>query len=534
MELRPYQEQAKQAIHREWSEGKQRTLLVLPTGCGKTIVFAKLIEDLVRRGERVLILAHRGELLDQAADKIAAATGLGCGVEKAELSCKDELFRVVVGSVQTLMREKRLLSFPRDYFHTLIVDEAHHCLADSYRRVIDHFGGSKLLGVTATPDRGDMRELGEVFNSLAFEYSLPRAIRDGYLVPIKALTIPLQLDISGVGQSAGDYQASALGAALDPYLEQIADVMLEHCRDCKSVVFLPLIATSQRFCELLKAKGMRAVEVNGESRDRAEILKRFDAWDSGVLCNAMLLTEGWDCPSVDCIVPLRATRIRSLFAQMVGRGTRLHSGKDHLLLLDFLWTTSRLALCRPASLVSTNAEVEAQATEAINAAGGPVDLIEAEEQAEGDCVAERERALAEKLHAMRRRKQKLVDPIQFEMSIGAEDLSAYVPSFGWETDPVSVEQAMALEKSGLLPDSVENAGKAKLVLDTLQKRRDSGLTTAKQIRFLEQKGFEHVGKWEFDAARRLIDRIAGNGWRTPRGINPATYTPDRKAKVCSQ
>lgn len=531
MNLRPYQEAAKAAIHKEWGSGNQRTLLVLPTGTGKTIVFAKLIEDLVRKGERVLILAHRGELLDQAAEKLAAATGLGCGVEKAELSCKDELFRVVVGSVQTLMREKRLTSFPRDYFHTLIVDEAHHCLADSYRRVIDHFGGSKLLGVTATPDRGDMRELGEVFQSLAFEYSLPRAIRDGFLSPIKALTIPLQIDITGVTQSAGDFQAGALGTALDPYLEQIADEMWEHCRDRKSVVFLPLIATSQKFCNLLKDRGFRAAEVNGESPDRAEILAAFDSWDNGVLCNSMLLTEGWDCPSVDCIVPLRATKIRSLFAQMVGRGTRLYPGKDYLLLLDFLWNTTRLDLCRPASLIAQTADVAAKATENINEAGCPVDLIEAEEQAEGDCVADREAALAEKLREMRNRKKKLVDPLQFEMSVGAEDLSGYVPAFGWEAEPVNAKQALALEKAGILPDAIECAGKAEKVLGRIQDRRDAGLTTPKQIRFLEQKGFEHVGRWQFDAARRLIDRIAGNGWRVPPGINPATYTPKEKVAI---
>ena len=136
MELRPYQEEARQAIEKQWEDGVKKTLLVLPTGCGKTIVFAKVTEDQVRRGKRVLILAHRGELLEQAADKIGKATRLGCAVEKADQTCIGSWFRVVVGSVQSLMREKRLSQFPEDYFGTIIIDEAHHCSRnfDQYRK----------------------------------------------------------------------------------------------------------------------------------------------------------------------------------------------------------------------------------------------------------------------------------------------------------------------------------------------------------------------------------------------------------------
>ena len=207
MELRQYQEEARQAVEKQWEDGIQKTLLVLPTGCGKTIVFAKITEDRVRRGDRVLILAHRGELLEQAADKIGKVTRLGCAMEKAEQTCLGSWFRVVVGSVQSLMREKRLGRFPADYFGTIIIDEAHHCISDSYQKVLRHFENAKVLGVTATPDRGDMRNLGEVFDSLAYEYTLPKAIKEGYLSPIKALTLPLKLDLSGVGVQAGDFKS---------------------------------------------------------------------------------------------------------------------------------------------------------------------------------------------------------------------------------------------------------------------------------------------------------------------------------------
>lgn len=524
MELRPYQQQAREAIFEQWDSGVKKTLLVLPTGCGKTIVFAKVTEDCVRHGDRVLILAHRGELLEQAADKIYKSTGLGCAVEKAEESCQGSWFRIVVGSVQTLMREKRLSQFPADYFDTIIVDEAHHCISDSYQKVLQHFTDANVLGVTATPDRGDMRNLGTYFESLAYEYTLPKAIKEGYLSPIKALTLPLKIDMSSVNIQAGDFKVSDIGTALDPYLYGIAEEMKKYCLDKKTVVFLPLVKTSQKFRDILNDNGFYAAEVNGSSEDRAEVLRDFEAGKYNVLCNSMLLTEGWDCPSVDCIVVLRPTKVRSLYCQMVGRGTRLHPGKDHLLLLDFLWHTERHELCHPASLICQDEEVAKQMTLNLEKdAGIAVDIETAEKTAAEDVVAQREEALAKQLEEMKKRKKKLVDPLQFEMSIQAEDLSGYVPAFGWEMGPPSDKQRNTLEKLGILPDEIDNAGKAAKLLDRLEKRREEGLTTPKQIRFLEGRGFSHVGTWQFDTARKLIDRIAANGWRVPADINPREY-----------
>ena len=526
MKLRPYQAEAVKRIEEEWARGVQRTLLVLPTGTGKTICFARVTEDMVRAGDKVLILAHRGELLDQAADKLEKATGLKCSVEKAEQSCLDSWYRVTVGSVQTLMRQSRLERFDPDYFDTIIIDEAHHALSPSYRNIIDYFDGAKLLGVTATPDRGDMKDLGQVFQSLAFEYRLPEAIKSGYLCKIRALTIPLKLDISKVGISAGDYKVGEIGTALDPYLEQIADQMVMHCKNKKTVVFLPLVKTSQKFRDILNERGFNAAEVNGESEDRAEILADFEAGKYNALCNSMLLTEGWDCPSVDCIVVLRPTKVRSLYCQMVGRGTRLSPGKDHLLLLDFLWMTEKHELCRPASIICESADVAEQMTEILEKnAGEDMDIEEAERMASEDVVAQREEALAKELQAMKNRKRKLVDPLQFEMSIQAEDLAGYVPAFGWEMGPATDKQKKALEQAGIYPEEISNAGKAQKILDRLQKRRSEGLTTPKQIRFLESRGFKHVGTWQFSEARQLIDRIAGNGWRLPQGIIPQEYKP---------
>lgn len=526
MELRPYQQEAKESIFEQWENGTKKTLLVLPTGCGKTIVFAKVTEQCVQNGDRVLILAHRGELLEQAADKIGKSTGLGCATEKADESCLGSWYRITVGSVQSMMREKRLSRFPEDYFDTIIIDEAHHCISDSYQRVLQHFPEAKVLGVTATPDRGDMKNLGTVFESLAYEYSLPKAIKEGYLSPIKAVTIPLTMDLTGVGTQGGDFKAGDLGTALDPYLRNIAEEMKKYCADKKTVVFLPLVKTSQKFRDILNDNGFRAAEVNGDSQDRAEILEDFEKDRYNVLCNSMLLTEGWDCPSVDCIVVLRPTKVRSLYCQMVGRGTRLspETGKDHLLLLDFLWHTERHELCHPAHLICESEDVAQKMTENLEKdAGCVMDIEEAEKTAAEDVVAQREEALAKQLDEMKKRKRKLVDPLQFEMSIQAEDLAGYIPAFGWEMAPPSDQQKKTLEKLGILPDAIENAGKAAKILDRLDKRRSAGLTTPKQIRFLESRGFLHVGTWQFDHAKKLIDRIAGNGWRIPADIKPSEY-----------
>ena len=526
MELRKYQQESINSIQEEWNNGRKRTLLVLPTGCGKTVVFTKLAEEMVKQGKRVLILAHRTELLEQASDKLFKITGLKTALEKADSTAIGSWCRVSVGSVQTLQRDKRLNQFPKDYWDVIIVDEAHHILSDGYMKVMKYFDVANVLGVTATPDRSDMRNLGSYFDSLAYEYSLVQAIKEGYLSKIKALTIPLSLDLTNVSMSAGDFKASDVGTALDPYLEQIADEMVKQCADRKTVVFLPLVKTSQKFRDILNAKGFKAAEVNGESKDRAEILEDFEKDRYNVLCNSMLLTEGWDCPSVDCVVVLRPTKVRALYSQMVGRGTRLHPGKEELLLLDFLWHTERHELCRPAHLICETPEVAQKMVENMEEQTGVMlDLEDMEVKATEDVVAQREEALAKQLEEMRKRKRKLVDPLQFEMSIHAEDLSNYVPNFGWEMAPASDKQIKALEKYGIFTDEIGNAGKANLLLDRLNKRQQEGLTTPKQIRLLERYGFKDVGMWPFEEAKNMINRIAANGWRVPTSVRPAEYVP---------
>ena len=523
--LRPYQEEARQAIRAEWTSGHRKTLAVLPTGVGKTVIFGAVAKDSVDEGKRVLILAHRGELLEQASDKLMDAFGIPTVLEKAESSSLGSFVPVAVGSVQSLCQEKRLAQFPHDYYQTIIIDEAHHALSGSYQNVLNHFDNAKVLGMTATPDRGDMKNLGEYFDSRAYEYTMSQAVREGYLCPVKAQMVPLELDISDVGMSNGDFASGEIGNALEPYLDRIAREMLLYCKGRKTVVFLPLIATSQKFCAILRGYGFRAAEVNGNSGDRKQILEDFDAGKYEVLCNSMLLTEGWDSPSVDCVIVLRPTKVRGLYQQMVGRGMRLSPGKKDLLLLDFLWLTERHDLCRPSALISKDDAIARKMDESLKDADGAMDIIEAEEKAERDILAERESALARQLEEMRLRKRRLVDPLQYALSIAAEDLINYVPTFAWELGPASEKQLAFLEKRGIHPETVENMGKAKLLIDRLIRRQQEGLSTPKQIRCLEQRGFRHVGEWSFDDANDMISRLAANNWRIPRGILPQTFRP---------
>lgn len=524
MGLRPYQKEAVDAIEQEWASGKNKTLLVLPTGTGKTICFSEVIRRQHARGGRSLVLAHRQELLDQAADKIKRTTGLDSAVERAESHSAGTLFPVTVGSVQTLSRDARLAEYSPDTFEAIIVDEAHHAMSESYQKVLKYFHAN-VLGVTATPDRGDMKNLGEYFESLAYEYSLPQAIRDGYLSPIKAQTIPLDIDLAGVKMQQGDFSAGDLGSVIEPYLDQIADVIRDKYQDKKTVAFLPLVDTSKKFCRILKEKGVTAWEVNGSSTDREEVLKEFEKAENGVICNAMLLTEGWDCPSVDCVVVLRPTKIRSLYAQMIGRGTRLCEGKSHLLILDFLWHTARHELCKPASLICKKQE-EADMINKMMEAGDEVEISEETlEEAKKSVKADRERALAEMLAEQRKKRAKLVDPLQFEMSILDDDLQEYDPTFAWEMEPPTDKQIAAIEKFGINPTEITTKGYASMLLDRLVKRSQNGYSTPKQIRILERNGFQRVGEWSFSEATKMISRLAMNHWMIPYGVDPRNYLP---------
>ena len=525
MELRPYQIKAVDSILKSWEDGKNKVVLSMATGTGKSNCFSKIIEKRVSNGSKALVLAHREELLTQAADRIKLTTNIDSAMEKASSTAVGSDKQVVVASVQTLSNDKRLAKYPSNYFETIVVDEAHHTLADSYLKILNHFDTAKVLGVTATCDRGDKRSLGEYYENIAYEYGMRQAIKEGYLSPIKAQMIPLELDISDVSLSKGDYALNEVGDALTPYLNQIALEMVKYCQNRKTVVFLPLVKISQDFCELLNLHGLSAVEVNGNSKDREKILQDFHNGEYQVLCNSMLLTEGWDEPSVDCVVILRPTKVRALYQQMVGRGTRLSPGKKDLLLLDFLWMTQKYNLCHPSNLICESDELADKVMEKVTNSSSGIDILDAEKEVERDIILEKEEALKKQLEENKKKKRQSVDPIEYALSIADADLVDYEPVMMWEQAPASQKQLDALEKWGIDVSTVTCAGMASLLLDRLFRRKDMNLATPKQIRTLEKFGFYHVGEWDFANASKMISLIANNSWRLPHWINAETYRP---------
>lgn len=511
MDLRPYQLAAKKGIYCSWEKFK-KTLAVLPTGTGKTIVFSHISKEEVEQGNRVLILAHRDELIRQAADKLQICTGLSAAIEKAEETALNSLYSVTVGSVQTLMRPSRLEQFSRDYYDVIIVDEAHHCLSDSYQRVLNYFD-ARVLGVTATPDRGDKRELGQYFEDIAFEYSLRSAIKDGYLSRIVAKTLPLQIDLSNVRITAGDFNDADLGNALDPYLPQIAAAIPQ---DRKTMIFTPLCATAQKMQAILRANGCRAYYAAGDYRD--EIKPWENDGPGSVMLNAMLLNEGYDHPPLDCVVVLRATKSRPFYAQMVGRGTRLYAGKRDLLLLDFLWHTTKHDLCHPASLVAEKEEVAKKMTEIQEeAAGNPdaeqLDLELLEEQAESEVQKQREEALAKLLQQNQRKASRTMDPLEFALSLHDKDLEEYEPVMPWQAAPATEKQIAALSRFGFAPEKIPNKGFATMLLGKVIQRSRENMASPKQIKLLERFGYRKASEMTFAQAKQSIDKIAQNGWR---------------------
>lgn len=483
MKLRPYQEEAVDNTLEGWKTFK-RQLMVMPTGGGKTIVFSKIVDETPGKS---LILAHREELILQAQDKLRKTTGKIASVEMGAYKARPG-HEVVIASVQTMTR--RLDKWPKGIFENIIIDEAHHAMSDSYLRVINHFDAN-LLGVTATPDRGDKRDLGRIFENICFEISLFQLIKEGYLSPIKIRTVPFEIDLGKITKRGGDFKEEEVGAAIAPFLRQITEKVLEYAWDRKTLIFLPLRKISRAMAEHLRDMGVTAEHIEGESSDRQEILARFASGETQFLTNAMLLTEGFDDPSIDCVVPLRATASRTLFSQMVGRGTRISPGKTDLAVLDFLWGHEKHNLCSPASLVAESEEIaEIMDSKAVAAAAREeeLELFEVLEEAKDEVERRLLRKIREANRAKKEKESRVIDALSYAVSL--HDLSAadYFPVMEWEGLPVTDKQKSALFKFGIDPGTVTCKGHANAILGTAYSRSKMGLASPKQVDWLRKLG----------------------------------------------
>jgi superfamily II DNA or RNA helicase len=459
-----FQDDCATAIEGGYAQGFRKQLIVVPTGGGKTVIFAGRAKHRCKLGKRTLILAHRKELVEQAMDKLASR-GVASEKEKADAWASLNAM-VVVGSVQT-MTGQRLQRWPKDHFDLVIPDEAHHSISDSWQETLNWFDAhANVLGVTATPDRGDKKNLGTYYDNIAYEIGLFDLIHRGCLSPITIKAVPLAIDISRVGQDKGDFDASGLSDALEPYLGAIAAAIREHASFRRTLAFLPLIRTSKMFVEACRAEGINAVHVDGESPDREEITARAARGEYDLISNAMLWTEGYDNPLIDCVVNLRPTRVRALYSQIVGRGTRIHPLKENLLLLDFLWAHQKHSLVRPAHLVAKTeqeAEVITKLAEE-KQRGGEQQCLELEGLA-SEASEQRHEALRKQLEANSKKKAKHISAEEWCMSHGAADIADYEPSMKWESQPMTEKQAKCLKRAGIDLATVSGKGHAIKLLD---------------------------------------------------------------------
>lgn len=548
MQLREYQNECLERLEAGWTT-YNRQLCVLAGGGGKTILFSNVAQREVSKGGRVLILAHTDELLEQAMDKLTKSTGLIASKEKAA-DHADPYATIVIASVQTLSREGRLLGFQDDHFSLVIVDEAHRALSPSYLRVLNyfHYGAeslmegweppvagmpyrskAKIVGWTATASRGDKRSLGELFENIAYEWGLIEAVRDGYLVKPIVKNIPLKLDMRGVkmsraGGQGGDLDLGEVAARITPFLREIAKQFELHAPSFKSVVFMPSVDTAKLLSEAMAERGLNAFFVSGACQDREEKIERFRATKGPViLCNALLLVEGFDVPDINCVCVLRPTKIWSFYVQANVRGTRTLPGvidgltkredrlaaiaasaKPFFTILDFLWLSDRMDLVTPFDLVASKQKVKEQMQE--NAAGSEtVDLMSAEAQAERDFLAALEKEA--KRHA--RKQARVIDPILWAVSLGDTELAGWEPENKWDELPPTKGQLEFLTKHHIDVTNVRYRGLANKMVARLIQRLKSGLCSYEQMTFLR-----HLGVPEKDtvmlsrgAASMLIDTV---------------------------
>jgi len=483
MNLRPYQEYAVTETL-DYLQGCQRVLGVAATGAGKTVIFSEVARrHLNLGGKRVLVLAHRQELVAQAVDKLRTITGHPVGVEMGDQSADGDE-PIVVSSIQSMV--SRLSGWPRDHFSLIIADEAHHITSDSWQGVINHFTGddwkTHVFGVTATPDRTDAKVLGSFFQVTAFQVSMLDLVKDGYLVNIAAKKLDVKVNLRALAGKR-EIPADDAAFALEPHIDEVARCLAKEAAERKLMVFLPDVAVSRKMERALHRAGMMVRHVSGESRDRAQVLEWFSHPGPRALCNAMLLTEGFDQPDVDAICCLRPTKSRQLYAQIVGRGMRTAPGKENLLLLDPLWLTGDHNLCEPADLVTTNRKLRPMVQGGFD---NGRDMMTAEAEARRTLEASLESAL--RAAGKKRTPKGLVNPLVFALAMGDGDLADWEPTLPWHELPPTPRHITLLKEFHVHIIEGLTAGLADALIARIEKRAMLGLATPRQLQLMRRMG----------------------------------------------
>jgi superfamily II DNA or RNA helicase len=480
-------------------------MVVMATGLGKTCTMWMIAEYMVKNGGSVLFLAHRDKLIEQAVASLTKFTGLSCGIEKAERTACRTADKIVVGSVQS-MTQDRLDRYDPKRFTLILTDESHLSVADSYVRIYDRFHSAQRLGFTATAFRHDSKNLSDVYDTIAYEYPLRKAIADGKLCRIVSEQIKIDCDLSLLKSANGDFTAESAGSTIEPILGAIAEKMREKLASRhKSIAFLPLIKTSISAAEQFRDAGLRACHVAGESPDREQIVSAFELDSKNVLCNPMFLSVGYDHPPIDTVLWLRPTKSTLLYTQGVGRGTRLYPGKEYLYLPDLIGNLGAHDLCRPSSLYAETDEVEAAMNEVSQNAKAPLSLEETESLAHELLVDRREAKLAKQISENRTSKGK-VDPVLGTLAVVSDAVSDWKPKFSDEAQSATPEQIHTLEKDGFDPTGWKK-GYAETILNLVEQRRAQGLATPKQLRLMQRQHVKGAANLTVDQATAKIEGL---------------------------
>jgi len=562
MKLRDYQSSAVEAVFEAWRKFS-RVLVVLPTGCGKTVVFASVIRRLLNgevapggiRGEtdspgRVLVVAHREELVNQAAEKIERiCPSADVQIEMAGFKVTEYFGRkadVVVSTVQTQCAgtegARRMQKFDPSEFAAVIVDEAHHATAASYRQCIGHYcanGRCRVLGVTATPDRADEAALGAMFDTVAYEYTISQAIDDGWLVPVRQQLVKVEsLDFSGVSTSAGDLNSAELAEVMEDErnLHGIVAPTLEICRDRRAILFAASVRQAERICEIINRSGLTADWVCGATpKDvRRQKLDAFRTGRTRILCNVGILTEGFDDAGVEAVVMARPTKSRALYAQMVGRATRpaaeiaaklgevaewgtvgadpraarrdliAKSSKPSCLVVDFVGNSGRHKLITTVDILGgkepDDEDVRTHARRLVEQAHGDVDATEA--------LAEAHRQIEARKAAEAKRREFVRASARY-VAIDVDPLNVYdMPPV--ERNAADASRRLTYKQETLLrtwlkvdPEKLGYA-RSRQLLNEVFRRCNNGLASLPQSRLLKRLGV--CVPLRRDEATRIISR----------------------------
>lgn len=536
---RYYQDEATTAITAAFGTHRS-ALLVMATGLGKTVTFTSLI---AAWPGKVLVLVHRKELLDQARADIEKTTGEWVEVEQGQYHAALTT-RIVVASVQTIYQPHRLERFGKDHFTLVVIDEAHHYIAPSFKKPVDFFESAKVLGVTATPDRADSLAMGQVFECCPYTMDIEDGIEAGFLVPIVGRRVFLdEIDLTEVKTSQGDLQIGQLDEAIKKAVEGIVIKTLELGGDRRGICFFPGVASARLAAETFNryrpgSACFLSGDTNKEEGDgtRDAIVRAFKRGEYQYLCNCNIATEGFDAPDVSLIVQGRPTKSRSLYAQMTGRGTRVLRGiveailgregaaarraavaasaKPDMLILDFVGNAGKHSLCTVEDVLGGKYDDKEIELAKRKSGTGQVNTRDALQSARAEIKAMAAATKAAKVKA------RVEDFNPFGV-LGIKDPggAAYDAQYGHT--PPTQDQFARLDKFGYKPDDLKGMNKRacdKLIAESIKRMR-GGLCSYKQLRQFQRHGITDRNI-TMARAKEAMQYLADNGWGNSSAFDP--------------